>query len=340
MSVIQAWFGRKAPVKPVALEPPASANAERILMRIEWKVLRRLDGVLHGDYRSLMRGFGMDLADLREYQANDDVRFIDWNVTARMDTPYVREFEEDRDVSAWFLVDLSGSMDFGSQQISKRMLASEAVAILARLLTRHGNPVGAMLYSQTPGSRPAGKGVMGAIDRVLPPRHGRQQVLRLIDQIHATHATDAAKIPLAAEKLHLTNLARLIEAGRQSIRRRSVVFVVSDFIAGTGWEQALRLLSQRHDVVAVRLVDPLELALPDIGGLNVQDPETGETVWIDTSDKKLRNRFAQLALERAAYIEQTMQRAGVSCLTLNTAQDLGDALIRFSTLRKLRRRRA
>src|SRR3989304_6858003 len=126
-------------------------NSERILRRLEWTVIRRLDGAVHGDYRTLFRGFGLDLADLREYQYHDDVRHIDWNVTARLQTPYVREFNEDREVTAWFLLDLSPSVDFGSQQVKKRSVSAEFVAVLARLLTRYGNRVGALLYGDRVG---------------------------------------------------------------------------------------------------------------------------------------------------------------------------------------------
>src|SRR6266536_1953357 len=130
--------------KPYALSQPASA--EHILRRLEWTVIRRLDGLLHGDYQTLFRGFGLDLADLREYQYHDDVRYIDWNVTARLSTPYVREYHEDREVTAWFLLDLSPSVDFGSRDVKKESASIEFVTVLARLLTRHGNRVGAMFY--------------------------------------------------------------------------------------------------------------------------------------------------------------------------------------------------
>src|SRR5579862_3681752 len=124
----------------------SARNAERALRKLEWTVLRRLDGLLHGDYRTLFRGFGLDLADLREYQYHDDVRHIDWNVTARLATPYVREYNEDRDLTAWFLLDLSASVDFGSTSQRKSNVAADLCAVLARMLTRHGNRVGAMLY--------------------------------------------------------------------------------------------------------------------------------------------------------------------------------------------------
>ena len=144
---------------------PDDRNAGALLKRLEWTVLRRLDGLLQGDYRTLMRGAGLDLADLREYQHHDDVRHIDWNVTARLQQPYVRQFTEDRELAAWFLVDLSGSVDFGSNRFTKRRIARDFVAVLARLLTRHGNRVGALLYGNQ-------------VDTVLPPRSARSSAAR------------------------------------------------------------------------------------------------------------------------------------------------------------------
>src|SRR5512140_100069 len=150
-----------------AVATSGAANAENGLRRLEWTVIRRLDGLLQGDYRTLLRGTGLDLADLREYQHHDDVRHIDWNVTARLQVPHVRVFTEDREMAAWFLLDLSPSVDFGSGEAAKRSVSAEFVAVIARLLTRHGNRVGAMLY---------GSGV----DTVIPARGGRRHVLHLL----------------------------------------------------------------------------------------------------------------------------------------------------------------
>jgi len=165
-----------------ANEPASSVDPDRLLRRLEWTVLRRLDGVLQGDYRTLFRGFGLDLADLREYQLNDDVRYIDWNVTARLQVPHVREFQEDREVAAWFVLDLSGSVDFGSQQLRKRALASELVAVLARLFTRYGNRVGAVLHSDRAGE-------------VIPARSGRRHVLHILDRMVKLGEHSAAPSP-------------------------------------------------------------------------------------------------------------------------------------------------
>ena len=149
--------------------PLEHEGAATLLKRLEWTVLRRLDGLLQGDHRTLMRGAGLDLADLREYQHHDDVRHIDWNVTARLQTPYVREYHEDREVTAWFLLDLSPSVDFGSE-VKKRSLSTEFIALLARLLTRQGNRVGALFY----GDR---------VDTVIPARGGRRHVLQLLHRL-------------------------------------------------------------------------------------------------------------------------------------------------------------
>ena len=148
-------------------KPTIADTAEQVLRRLEWTVIRRLDGLLQGDYRTLLRGTGMDLADLREYQLHDDVRHIDWNVTARQQVPHVRVFTEDREMAAWFLLDLSPSVDFGSGDSAKRQVSAEFVAVLARMLTRHGNRVGAMLYG-------------AGVDTVLPTRSGRMHVLQLL----------------------------------------------------------------------------------------------------------------------------------------------------------------
>jgi uncharacterized protein (DUF58 family) len=240
-------------------------SAEALLKRMEWTVLRRLDGILQGDHRTLMRGAGLDLADLREYQHHDDVRHIDWNVTARLQTPYVRQFTEDRELSAWFLVDLSASVDFGSDRFTKRTVAREFVAVLARLLTRHGNRVGALLYGSN-------------VDTVLPARGGRVHVLNLLQRMAARPAESAGGA---------TDLRELLLAAQRTIKRRSTLFIVSDFVSAPGWERALGQLAQRHEVTAVRLFDPLEMDLPDIGLVTMKDAETGEQIVVDTPQQAL-----------------------------------------------------
>jgi len=289
-------------------------DPDALLRRLEWTVIRRLDGLLQGDYRTLLRGFGLDFADLREYQPHDDVRYIDWNVTARMDEPYVREFQEDREIAAWFLLDLSGSVDFGSREVKKRQLSMELTTVLARLLTRYGNRVGALLY---------GSGVA----QVVPARGGRRQVLHILDKMQRLEVPSDGK---------LTDLTGLLQEAEQVIKRRSAVFVVSDFISTPGWERSLSLLARRHEVVAVRLFDPMERELPDMGLCVLQDAETGEQLFIDMQDRGFRKRFQEQAAEREDKLRTALAHSGVDCLELATDDELGEALLRFTGLRKRR----
>jgi uncharacterized protein (DUF58 family) len=289
-------------------------DPEHVLRRLEWTVIRRLDGAVHGDYRTLFRGFGLDLADLREYQYNDDVRHIDWNVTARLQTPYVREFNEDREVTAWFLLDLSPSVDFGSHEVRKRAVSAEFVTVLTRLLTRHGNRVGALFYGES-------------VDTVIPARGGRRHVLHLLHRM-------LSRPP--RQQSAATDLRDFLRTAFQLIPRRSLVFVVSDFISAPGWGEPLAHLAQRHEVVAVRLYDPLEMDLPDLGLLVIQDSETGEQLFVDTHDRGFRKRFAAAAERREKALRATFGEAGVDCLEVSTGDDLVDAILRFADLRKRR----
>src|SRR2546428_2154242 len=197
---------------------------ERRLERLDWTIVRRLDGLLQGDYRTVFKGQGLDLADIREYAFGDDVRHIDWNVTARLDTPYVREYLEDREISAHFLLDLSPSVDFGTVERRKRTLLLDFTGVLARLLTRHGTRVGATLY----GSR---------VERAIPARGGRIQVLRLLNELERRPRLERAP---------LTSLSELLDAGLRALKRRSLVFVVSDFFR----DRKSTPLNSSHDQIS------------------------------------------------------------------------------------------
>jgi uncharacterized protein (DUF58 family) len=296
--------------------PTSASTPERILQRLDWQVVRRLDGLLQGDYRSLFYGYGVDFADLREYQPEDDVRYIDWNVTARLNTPHVRKYMEDREITGWFLLDLSPSVDFGRMQMLKRSVLVDFVTTLARLLTRHGNRVGAIFY----GTR---------VDRTIPAAGGRLQVLRLVN--------DLLKQP-QLPKAPFTDLTPLLEAGHKSIKRRSLIFIISDFISAPGWERPLNLLNRRHDVLAIRLWDPREVDLPDVGLIVMEDAETGEQLYVDTHDRRFRQRFHEAAQQREAALSAAFKRAGVDALALSTEDDLVRAIVRFATLRQQRRK--
>ena len=295
--------------------PGMDTRTDTLLQRLEWTVLRRLDGLLQGDYRTLLRGGGVDLADLREYQFGDDVRHIDWNVTARLQVPHVRQFHEDRDLTAWFLLDLSGSVNFGSGDVTKLAVSTGFVAALARVITRHGNRVGAVLYGHE-------------VDTVLQPGSSRVHVLELLERMRRPRPPQRGGSGTA--------LYDLLRTGEGVMRRRSVVFVVSDFISAPGWEEALGRLARRHDVVAVRLFDPAEMALPDVGLVTVEDAETGEQLFVDATDPGFRARYAALAEQAEQDLAAALARAGADTLELATDDDLLDALLRFAELRRHR----
>ena len=290
---------------------------DHVLHRLEWQVLRRLDGILQGDYRSLFMGGGLDFSELREYQPPDEIRHIDWNVTARMDFPYVRKFMEDREVNAWFLLDLSPSMDFGALERRKESVLLDFVGVLARLLTRNGNRVGAILYDNS-------------AELTIPPRGGRLQVLRLINDIQKQQSSPARA---------MTDLTKLLETAFNCIKRRSLVFLISDFICLPGWDRAMDQLNRRHEVLAVRLWDPRELDLPDVGVVLVEDSETGAQLSVDTSDRGFRRRFHEASRRRETELAQTFKRAGVNELPLSTEDDLVLAIMRFASLRRRARLR-
>lgn len=298
---------------PIAQRSQAP-TPEQVLDRLDFTVLRRLEGQLQGDYRSLIRGGGLDVTDLRDYEPQDDVRHIDWNVTARMNSPFVRQYVEDRDVTAWFLLDRSASMAFGGDPTKAQMLTDTVVAI-ARLLTKGGNRVGALLWNNR-------------VQSVIEPRAGRNQVLLL--------AKAMLTQPVAANEP--TDLAELGRAALASIRRRSLVFVVSDFVSEPGWERPLALLAQRHEVVALRIVDPAEVELPNAGVIVMEDSETGEQLYVDTSDPAFRRRFAEAASRREEMVQACARRAHLDLHSISTDDDLVRSIVQVAQARKQRRR--
>lgn len=276
--------------------------ADRLLRRLEWRLGRRLDGRLQGAYRTVWHGAGIDFTDLRAYLPEDDVRHIDWNVTARLDEPFVRQYTEDRELTAWLVVDRSASM-----RDTKSGTATDLAVALARLVSQGGNRVGAILYDN------------GA-HKVIPPRTGRDQILRITHELLRT--------PAAAGKGATTDLAAMLQlAATTTARRRSLVFVMSDFIGEPGWERPLAMLTHRHEVVVVRVVDPAELELPDLGLILVEDAETGEQMLVDTSDPLFRGRLAGQVAAREDTVAEGMQRAGVGAHRITTDQDLLGALV-------------
>jgi uncharacterized protein (DUF58 family) len=225
----------------------------------------------------------------------------------------VRVYNEDREVTAWFLLDLSPSVDFGSH-VKKRAVSTEFVAVLARLLTRHGNRVGALFYG-------------ASVDTVIPARSGRRHALHILHSMLSRPESPASAA---------TDLGEFLVTALRVMQRRSLVFVVSDFISAPGWAKPLAHLAQRHEIVAVRLYDPLEMELPDLGLITMRDAETGEQLFVDTHDRAFRRRFAALAERREQELRSAFQQAGVDALELSTGDDLVDAILRFADLRKRR----
>ncbi len=273
-----------------------------------------MDGLLQGNHRTLFTGVGTDFNDLREYQPQDDVRHIDWNVTARTNTPHVRQFLEDRELTAYFLVDRSPSMAFGTPERPKEVALAELVATLARLITRDGDRVGALLFDNTN-------------QRSIPPRSTRNQVLLL--------ARELLRPPSASDRT--TALGTLLGEALLTVRKRSLIIVVSDFISEPGWERPLALLTRRHEVLAIRVTDPSERSLPDAGTVVLQDAETGEQMTVNTGDPELRRRYEAAATARSEDLHRTIQDAGADVFELSTDEDLADALIRLARHRRKRR---
>ncbi len=286
-----------------------TATLKKEVGRIRILTRRLLDERLNGDYHSVFKGQGMEFDEARPYQAGDDVRRIDWNVTARTGLPYVKRFSEERELTVLFLVDVSGSQSFGSKGRSKAARAAEITALLAMTALNNQDKVGLTLFSDR-------------IVKTLPPRKGRTAVQRLVREVLATEET--------REGTNLREALRFVSATQH---RKAVVFLVSDF-QDDGYQRDLMVFARRHDVIACRITDPAEGVLPNVGLVELLDPETHETVLVDTADRAVREAFqAQVAQLREAQTK-TFRRAGVDLLELSTDAPYIDAV------RELFRRRA
>ncbi|GAA3212138.1 DUF58 domain-containing protein [Actinocorallia longicatena] len=281
------------------------AASEKLLLRLEWRVLRRLDGRIQGAHRTAHRGTGIDFAGLRSYLEGDDARHIDWNVTARLNEPHLRVFHEDRELTAWLVLDRSASMTAGRPGRGKHDVLAELALVLARLFGRGGNRVGALFFDT---GRP----------RVVPPGAGRRHVLRIGAELERT---------AESHRGGTTDLAAMLDAVANIARRRSLVVVVSDFIGEGDWERALQRLARRHEVVALRVVDTADDVLPEAGLIVVEDAETGEQLLVDSGDPLFRLRFRSAVDGREARLETGMRQAGVPVHRVDTDRDLGETLV-------------
>lgn len=296
--------------------PPRVADtpAEELLRRLELAVNRRLDGLLHGDYRGLVPGHGSEPGDTRRYQPGDDVRRIDWNVTARTHETHVRETIADRELESWVLVDRSASLRFGTAHCEKYDLALAAAAAFGFLTLRTGNRFGAA-FADADGVE------------VLPPGTGRNHVMALVRRMAD---------PPAADGSGATALGEAIDRIARVSRRRGLVVVVSDFLGDDGWARPLRGLAARHEALAVEVVDPRELELPDVGVLELIDPESGRIREVQTADAGLRSRYAEAARAQRDATARSIRGAGADHLLLRTDRDWLLDLLRFVALRRRR----
>jgi uncharacterized protein (DUF58 family) len=283
---------------------------DRLLHRLEWRVVRKLDGRLQGGYRTPRRGSGLDLHGLRPYAEGDDARHIDWNSTARLDEPQIREFNEDRELTTWLVLDRSASMVVGGPGREKQDVLAELALILARVLGRNGNRVGAILYD---GALPD-----TGTARIVRPGTGRGHALRIGRELERDPGSRAAAT---------TDLAAMLDTVA-SLARRCLVVVISDFIGTGEWQRPLFRLAHQNEVVALRIIDGADDALPEVGLIVVEDAETGGQLLVDSADPWFRARFRDGVNEREVGLWTGMRRAGVPLYRVDTGSDLVETLVR------------
>lgn len=291
-----------------------SGRTREVLRRLELDVTQRLDGLLHGDHRGLVPGHGTELGETRAYAPGDDVRRIDWNVTARLSEAHIRQTIAERELETWLVLDRSPRLDFGSARHEKRELVLAAAAATGFLTNRDGNRIGAML---------AGRGE----PTILPAKGSRKHLLHILHEIATAPRGDGAGI---------TDLGRALSQMGSVAKRRGLVVVVSDFRVADGWQTPMRMLTNKHDVLAVEVVDPLELALPNVGPLPISDPATGEIREIPTQKKKVRDAYAAAAEARRQTLVDTFRSQRIDHLTLHTDTEWLDDLVRFVGARRHR----
>ena len=296
--------------------PPRTAGTgpDEVLRRLDLAVSHKLDGLLHGEYQGLVPGHGSELGETRMYQAGDDVRRIDWNVTARLQEPHVRDSIADRELETWVVTDLGASMDFGTAWCEKRDLAISATAAVGFLTNRTGNRFGNVI-------------VQGSDTKVVPAKGGRTHLMSTLHRLTSTPRSPQGVTDLPSAILRTTALAR----------RRGLAVVISDFLGDPqGWGPALRRLATRHETIAVEIIDPRELTLPDVGVLSIVDPSTGETREVPTASKKLRDKYAAAALDQRTAIAGAIRASGADHLILRTDQDWLLDIVRFVSSRRER----
>lgn len=309
-----------------------SGDTRDILRRLELEVTRRLDGLLHGDHRGLVPGHGSELGETRRYAPGDDVRRIDWNVTARLSEPYIRQTIAERELQTWLVVDRSPRLDFGTALSEKRELVLAAAAAVGFLTSRDGNRIGAMFAGPAVPEHIVGggttkPGTIGEKPTVIPPRGSRKHLLRILHDISEHPSNDGDGVTdLEAALIQLNGVAK----------RRGLVVVISDFLVKPGWETAMRVLGQRHDVLAIQATDPRDMELPNVGLVVLRDPATGQEREVATGKTKVREAFAEAARSRQDRIADELRISRVDHLVLSTDRSWLDDLVQFVVQRKQR----
>ena len=278
------------------------------LRRVRWPILRRLGFHAWGDERSSVRGPGVEYAESREYEFGEDARTIDWNLSARSDRVFVRESHPDRGLDAWLIVDASASLDWGTALMLKREAALDMASAASSLIARHGSRVGAIVFD-------------ARVRRILPPVAGRRGRLHLVGSLDA-HMSAPPAGPATA-------IAAALWQAVKVIRRPGLLIVISDFLAAGGWQRPMATLGHRHELVAARVIDPTELSIPDIGVVTFEDPETGRQLQVDTSNRRLRERFELAAAEQSERISRDLKRAHAVEFHITTGQPFVPQLIEY-----------
>ena len=274
------------------------------IRRIELRTKSVVESVLSGEYHSVFKGRGMEFSEVRTYNPGDDIRSIDWNVTARMGGPYVKKYVEERELTVMLLVDASASGSFGSVRQFKDEIAVELCALLAFSAIKNNDRVGLIIFTSE-------------VEKFIPPKKGKNHVLRVIREL----------LYFKPEKKG-TNIAEAFAFLNRVQRKKAVVFCVSDFIA-SAFEAPLRIASHRHDLIAVTISDPREKELPDVGLIDLQDPETGKTMVVNTHDKMIRERFKLEAIKRASSLRTFFLTNGIDEIPIATEGDYVEPLIKF-----------
>jgi len=312
----------KAPARTPGRAPTGEAAASAALAAVPPEIMRQVrllelrtrglvNSLFSGEYRSVFKGQGMEFAEVREYQPGDEVRSIDWNVTARMQRPYVKRYIEERELTVMLAVDVSGSERFGTRRRFKSELASELAAVLAMSAIRNNDRVGAVMFTDR-------------VEHVIPPRKGRRHALRVIRDLLAFEPKGTG-----------TDIAGVLEYLTRMLSHKAIIFVISDFLS-EGVEHPLKLLAQRHDVVAVTVNDPSESKLPDLGLVRMLDPESGQTVDVDTSDPEVRARFEAAVSEDALKRRRLFRRLAIDEIPIHTDVGIMEPLLRFFRNREMR----